>query len=140
MKHILKVALAAAVLTMGSALPAVAQTIDDHIDFNTSFPFYAGDERMPAGSYRITQPDINSDHILIQSNDGNYSAFVEFIPTFSQQPHEKSFVTFQKYGDLSYVSRISVEGENYGMKVDPTKTEQKALSDTAVIQPSTSGN
>jgi len=140
MKHILKVALAAAVLSMGSALPAVAQTIDDHIDFKTSFPFYAGDERMPAGSYRITQPDINTDHILIQSTDGNYSAFVVFIPTFSDQPHEKSLVTFQKYGDLSYVSRISVEGENYGMKVDPTKTEQKALSDTAVIQPSTSGN
>jgi hypothetical protein len=140
MKRTLKLALAAAVLSIGSALPAVAQTIDDHIDFKASFPFYAGDERMPAGSYRITQPDSNSDHVLIQSTDGKYGAFVDFIPTFSEQPHEKSSVTFQKNGDVGYVSRISVEGANYGIEIEPTKTELKASSETAVIERPISGN
>ena len=140
MKHILKVALAAAVLSVGSALPALAQTIDDHIDFKASFPFYAGGERMPAGSYRITQPDINSDHVLIQSTDGDYSAFVDFVPTFSMQPREKTSVTFQKSGDVDYVSRIRLEGENYGMKLEPTKTELKASSETTAMERSTAGN
>ena len=140
MKHILKVALTAAVFSLGSTLPSLAQTIDDHIDFKASFPFYAGDERMPAGSYRITQPDINSDQVLIQSTDGKYATFVDFIPTFSEQPQVKSSVTFQKNGDVGYVSRIRVEGANYGMKFEPTKTELKVASNTAVMENSTSGN
>ena len=140
MKHTLKIALAAAALSMGSALPALAQTIDDHIDFKASFPFYAGDKQMPAGTYRITQPDMNSDHVLIESTDGSYSAFVDYIPTFSLQPREKTSVTFQKDGGIDYVSRISVEGENYGMRFEPTKTELKAASDATATERPTSGN
>ncbi len=129
----------AAVLTLGSALPLMAQ-IENSIDFTASFPFYAGNEKMPAGSYQITQPDMNADHVLIQSKNGNSSAFVEFVPTFSEQPREKSGVTFQKYGDVDYLSRISIEGENYGMKVDLTKAEQKAESATAAVEHSSPGN
>jgi hypothetical protein len=140
MKHILKVALAAAVLSIGTALPALAQTIDDHIDFKASFPFYAGNERMPAGSYRITQPDMNSHQILIQRTDEKYSTFVDFVPSFSMQPRERTSVTFQKNGDVSYLSRIRVEGANYGIKLEPTKTELKAASVTAVMENASSGN
>jgi hypothetical protein len=61
--------------------------------------------------------------LLIRSTDKNYSAFVVFIPTLSEQPREKSDVTFKKYGDVEYLNRISIEGETYGMKVDPTKAD-----------------
>ncbi len=139
MKSIVKVAAASAVFILGSALPLMAQ-IDNGIDFTTSVPFYAGRAQMPAGSYRITQADLNSDDVLIRSTDGKYSAFVGFIPTLSEQPHQNTAVTFAKYGDVEYLDRIWVEGESDGMKVDQTKAELKAASDTAVLGHSVAGN
>ena len=127
MKSMLKIAVVSAVVTVGTALPAMAQ-IDTGIEFTTSVPFYAGNADMPAGLHKITQPDLNADMLLIRSTDGNYSAYEGFIPTLSEQPHEKSDVTFKKYGNVEYPNRISIEGETYGMKVDPTKAGLKAAS------------
>src|ERR1700747_511420 len=122
MKKLLTVAVATVALTLGSALPALAQ-IDDGLGFNASFPFYAGDAKMPAGFYKITQTDIDVDDLKIQSADGKYSAIVEFIPMYAKQPHAHSDVTFHKYGDVEYLNRIWVAGQRYGMKVEPTKAE-----------------
>jgi hypothetical protein len=139
MKNILKVAVAGAVLTLGTALPAMAQIDEGSIEFTTSFPFYAGNARMPAGSYKITQPDMNLHDVLIQNTAGN-SAFVEFIPTISEQPRENSAVTFQKYDGVDYLNRVWVDGGIYGMKVDPSKSELKAASAAADVENSTAGN
>jgi hypothetical protein len=138
MKSFYKVALATAVLVLGSALSVMAQ-IDNGIDFTTSFPFYAGNAKMPAGSYRITQADFDANELLIQSADGKYSAFVEFIPTWSGQYHKQSDVTFQKYGNVDYLDRIWVEGQRYGMKVDPSKAEKKAAANAGPVEHSIVG-
>ena len=60
MTKVLKMAAATVALTLGSALPVLAQ-IDNGMTFTTAFPFYAGNTKMPAGSYRIAQTDINTD-------------------------------------------------------------------------------
>jgi hypothetical protein len=48
-------------------------------------------------------------------------------------------VTFHKYADVDYLNRIWVAGQRYGMKVEPTKAEQKAASTTPVIEHTVSG-
>jgi hypothetical protein len=133
MKNLLKVTIATVALTLGSALPALAQ-IADGMSFKTYFPFYAGNAKMPAGSYRITQTDFDADELRIQSADGKYSAFVDFIPMHAEEPHAHSDVTFQKYGDAEYLNRIWVVGQRYGMKLEPTRAELKAASTTAVTE------
>lgn len=138
MKYSLKVAVGALVLAIGSALPAMAQ-ITDGLTFTTSFPFYAGNLEMPAGSYKITQFDMDSSELRIQSMNGKQSAFLDIFPTRSEQPHETSDVTFHKYADVDYLNRIWVAGQRYGMKVEPTKAEQKAASTTPVIEHTVSG-
>jgi hypothetical protein len=138
MKSLLKGTVATAALALGSALPALAQ-IDTSMGFKTSFPFYAGDAKMPAGSYRVTQTDIDANDLQIQSADGKYSAIVEFIPMHAEQPHADSDVTFHKYGDVEYLNRIWVVGQRYGMKVEPTKAELKAASTTAVEEHTVTG-
>src|SRR5258708_21729452 len=60
-------------LSLLSVMPLAAQ-IDDGVDFTTSFPFYAGNAKMPAGSYKISQTDIDSSVLQIQSSDGAHSA------------------------------------------------------------------
>jgi hypothetical protein len=138
MKYSLKVAVAGVALAIGSALPAMAQ-ITDALTFTTSFPFYAGNAQMPAGSYRVIQTGLDANELQIQNVKGNDSAFIEFAPTQSEQPHKTSDVTFHKYADVDYLNRIWVAGQQYGMKVETTKAEQKAASTTVVTEHTVSG-
>ena len=139
MKNVSKLVVKMGLLSLLSVMPLAAQ-INNGVDFTTSFPFYAGNAKMPAGSYKITQSDMDASILQIQSNDGVHSALVEFIPTHSAQPHPHSDVTFHKYGDTEYLNRIWVEGQEYGMKVDPTKAEKKAATNTSVVEHSVSAN
>jgi hypothetical protein len=138
MKKVSKLVVMTGLLSLLSVIPLAAQ-IADGVDFTTSFPFYAGNAQMPAGSYKITPSDMDESILQIQSNDGVHSALVEFIPTQSAQPHPHSDVTFHKYGDTEYLNRIWIQGQEYGMKVDPTKAETKAAENTSVVEHSVSG-
>jgi hypothetical protein len=139
MKKLSKLVVGMGLLSLLSVLPLAAQIVNG-VDFTTSFPFYAGNARMPAGSYKITQSDMDESILQIQSTDGAHSALVEFIPTHSGQPHPHSDVTFHKYGDTEYLNRIWVEGQQYGMKVDPTKAETKAAANANVVEHSLSAS
>jgi hypothetical protein len=139
MKNVSKLVVRMGLLSLLSVMPLVAQ-IANGVDFTTSFPFYAGNAKMPAGSYKITQSDMDESVLQIQSTDGLHSALVEFIPTQSARPHPHSDVTFDKYGDIEYLNRIWVEGQEYGMKVDPTKSETKAAANANVVEHSLSAD
>jgi hypothetical protein len=122
MKNVSRLVVRLGLLSLLSVMPLAAQ-IDNGVDFTTTFPFYAGNAKMPAGSYKITQSDIDASILRIQSDNGLHSAFVDIIPTQSAQPHPHSDVTFHKYGDTEYLNRIWLEGQEYGMRVYPTKAE-----------------
>ena len=114
-------------LSLLSVMPLAAQ-IDNGVDFTTSFPFYAGDAKLPAGNYRVSQPDMDVQILRIQNIDKPQSTFVDFIPTQSLQPHRNSAVSFEKYGDTDYLDRVWIEGQTYGIKTDPTKVEAEAAA------------
>jgi hypothetical protein len=140
MKNISKVVVRVGLLSLLSVMPLVAQITDGGVDFTTSFPFYAGNAKMPAGSYKIVQADNDPNMLQIQSNDGTQSAFIEFMPTHSVQPHPHSDITFHKYGDTEYLNRIWVGGQKYGMKVEATKSEMKAATNANVVEHSLSAS
>jgi hypothetical protein len=126
MNHISKSVIKLGLLSLLSVLPLAAQ-MDNGVEFSTSFPFSAGNGTLPAGDYRMFQPDMNIELLQIQSLDGRHSAFVTFIPTQSDEPQRHSAVTFEKYGDTDYLDRVSLGGEEYGVKVEPSKTETRAI-------------
>jgi hypothetical protein len=68
-------------LSLLSVMPLTAQIVNG-VDFATSSPFYVGNAKMPAGSYKITKSDMDESILQIQSKDGVHSALIEFIPTF----------------------------------------------------------
>ena len=124
-------------LSLLSVMPLAAQ-IDNSVNFTTSFPFCAGDTKLPAGHYKVTQPDLNDDLLLVENiNGGAHSVFVEFVPTHSAQPHSKSDITFRKIGDTDYLNRVWIEGQNYGIKIAPSKVETEAAADVNAVQHST---
>jgi hypothetical protein len=105
------------------AIPAMAQ-IANSVTFDTPSTFYAGNAKMPAGSYRVTQPDADSNLLLIETADGSHSAFVEYEVASSNTTHAQSDVTFNKYGNVDFLSAIWVEGRKSEMQILPSKFEQ----------------
>ena len=115
------------------AIPATAQ-ITGPITFDTAFPFYAGNAKMPAGSYRVSPTDVSNSLLLIEDNDGSHSAFIEFTPTQAESPHPQSDVTFKKYGKVDFINRLWIQGQTTGVQIIPDKAEQAAAKSAAPSQ------
>jgi hypothetical protein len=139
MKSFGKVVLSLAVTCLVSAIPASAQIVNG-LDFTTSFPFYVGNTQMPAGAYKVTQSNMDDSILLIESADGSHSAFIDFVPTHSDTYHANSDVTFHKYDNTEYLNRLWVGGQQYGMKVEPTKAESKLAASTSTVEHSLPAN
>jgi hypothetical protein len=106
------------------AIPGMAQ-INTRVTFDAPSAFYAGNTRMPAGSYTATQPSFDDSLLLIEDASGSHSVFVEYVIANSDTPHAESDVTFNKYGKVDFLSAIWVEGDDTTMQILPSKFEQK---------------
>ena len=120
-----KIVMTMGMLSLLSVMPLAAQ-VDYNVVFTAPFPFYAGNVKLPAGSYIITEPISNSKVVLLRNSDGAKGEFINFIPTRSLDPQKETDVTFQKYGDTGYLQTLSVEGETDGIEFPRTKAEAKA--------------
>ena len=136
MKMFQKLSLLMSLLFLVSAIPTMAQT-DNQVTFETSFPFYAGDTKMPAGNYTMTPDDI-AKTILIKSADGSHSVFVEYELVEPDPTPSKTEVSFNKYGATDFLGRISIVGNTYGMQILPSRAEQDAAKDVNAEQHSLS--
>jgi hypothetical protein len=120
-----KIVVTMGMLSLLSAMPLAAQ-VDNGVVFTAPFPFYAGNVKLPAGSYIITEPIANDEIVLIRNIARTKGEFIKFIPTSSLDPQKKTDVTFHKYGDTGYLQTLSVEGETDGIEFPRTKAEAKA--------------
>jgi hypothetical protein len=98
--------------------------IANRVKFDAPSAFYAGNAKMPAGSYSASQPNADDNLLLIEDANGSHSAFVEYVAASSDTPHAQSDVTFNKYGKLDFLSAIWVQGRNSEMQIVPSKLEQ----------------
>jgi hypothetical protein len=119
-----------------SVIPAMAQ-VDNRLTFQAPFTFYAGNAKLPAGSYTVAQPDDNGDLLLIKSADGSHSVFVEYVADASDTAPSRTEITFNKYANTEFLSRISVQGQN-SMQVLASKVEQNAAKGVAAEKQSLS--
>jgi len=124
MKSLLKLVGASALLCLCFAIPGSAQIMNG-LTFTTTFPFYGGNTKLPAGSYTVRPVDFGSDTLIIEDSTGKHSAFIDILPTQSASDHKSGDVTFNKYGGIEFLNRIWVGGQLYGMQVEQTKYEKK---------------
>jgi hypothetical protein len=116
-------------LSLLSVMPLAAQIAHSlvySVAFTAPFPFYAGNVKLPAGSYRITEPIENANIVLIRNIASTKGEFIYFTPTSSFDPQKGNDVTFQKHGDTGYLQALSLAGETDGMEFPRTKAEAKA--------------
>src|ERR1700722_6829255 len=123
MNTLKKLILGMGLVSVLCAIPAMAQ-IANSVTFDAPSAFYAGNAKMPAGSYRLTQPDADSNLLLLESASGSHSVFVEYEVVSSETRHTQSDVTFNKYGNVDFLSAIWFEGRKSEMQILPTKFEQ----------------
>jgi hypothetical protein len=112
------------------AIPTMAQ-ITNSVKFDAPSAFYAGNAKMPAGSYTVTQPEPGDNLLLIEDASGSHSAFMEYVIVHSETPHAQSDVTFNKYGNVDFLSAIWVDGRKSEMQILPSKVEQNAAKAAA---------
>jgi hypothetical protein len=117
-------------LSVLCAIPAMAR-IANIVTFDAPSTFYAGNAEMPAGSYRVTQPNADDNLLLIEEADGSHPVFVEHEIAFSDTRHTQSDVTFNKYGNVECLSAIWVEGRKSEMQILPSKVKQNAAKAAA---------
>ncbi len=138
MTWVCRLALIGSLLSL-MVMPGLAQ-IENGLDFVTTFPFYAGNAKMPAGAYMITEPaGFDETVVQIMSKEGTHAAFIDVIPTQSEAIHKQSDVLFNRYGKVEFLTRIWVGGQRQGLQVTQTKAEQQSAAKAAAVQHSVSG-
>jgi hypothetical protein len=120
MKSLFKLVGASALLCLCFAIPGSAQILNG-LTFTTTFPFYAGNTKLPAGAYTVRPVDFGSDTLVIEDSTGKHSAFIDIEPTQTEPAHKSGDVTFHKYGEIDFLNRLWVGGQQYGMQVEQTK-------------------
>jgi len=114
-----------ALLSVMYAIPTMAQ-VPNKVTFDAPSAFYAGNAKMPAGSYTATQPNVDDNLLLIEDAGGSHSAFVEFVVAPSETPQAQTDVTFNKYGNVEFLGAIRIQGRSSEMQIQPSKAEQNA--------------
>ena len=117
-------------LSVLCAIPSMAQ-ITNRVTFDAPAAFYAGNAKMPAGSYTVTQPDANANLLLIEDATGSHSAFVEYEVVSASTSHAQSDVTFNRYGNVDFLSTIWIQGQDSEMRIPALKVEQNAAKAAA---------
>ena len=116
-----------------AAMPLYAQ-IPNGLTFTTSFPFYVGNQYMPAGSYIVTEPLMNSGQAvaLVRDADSTRAAFIGYIPAETSRPVNQGKASFREYGDVAFLASLTVSGDTFGMDLEPDKYEkQTAMAEHA---------
>jgi hypothetical protein len=94
MRKIKMLTFAAGVITLMSCLPAMAQV---KVTFTTSFGFYAGGAKLPAGTYTIRQQQDDPNMFEVQNSAGTHSVLVDGRAS-SKSSKGNPEVVFNRYG------------------------------------------
>ncbi|MEZ5361433.1 MAG: hypothetical protein R2748_03580 [Bryobacterales bacterium] len=121
-----KIALFAATAALAIVGGIQAQTLPVDVDANIPFPFIVGKTTLPSGNYVVKPMDEGA--IQVMGESGEPSAVTTTMSTRSDQPAMATELIFNRYGSQEFLSRIVVDGEQYGLEVTPSKAEKELLA------------
>lgn len=129
----------AGLVVLVAMIPAAAQNSWNGDQLNVSFKapmaFYAGDTKMPAGAYHITQ-STGPGVLLLKADKGKHEVILPYEAQPSPAPVKKIEVTFNKYGNDEYLNSIafgsisSTQG-SWVLTIKPSAGEQAAAKAAA---------
>jgi hypothetical protein len=133
MKPFTKMLAISSLLAMIAGIPAAAQ-MSSSVTFDASFPFYAGNAKMPAGTYTVSQNGPVNGVLLLENTSGSHSVFLEYSLTSSDAPHPQTDVTFNRYGDREFLNMVWIRGQNSGFQINESKYEEATAKNGAAVK------
>jgi len=106
-----------------------------NVSFKAPMAFYAGDTKMPAGSYHITQ-SVGPGTLVLKADKGKHEVILPYDANPSPAPVNKIEVTFNKYGNDDYLNSVafgsisSTQG-SWIVQIRPSAGEQAAAKSAA---------
>lgn len=117
---------AALVLSLGAALAGATAAQAQSVTVNIPFDFSANDQKVPAGTYRISlQAPRYLSFVDTQSTRKQYLMLVE--PTWEQNSKDRGRLIFRQYGDSNYLYQVWMPGQGEGRQFVRSRTEQETL-------------
>jgi hypothetical protein len=131
-----------------AATPLFAHVIPYALTFTTSFPFYVGNQYMPAGSYTVTETGL-AGPLFVRDADWKHTTFIQYTPAETSTPVNKGMATFREYGNVAFLHSLTVTGQASGLDLPDGRREkaiasragqERASLNTVPLEPSRSGN
>jgi hypothetical protein len=119
------VTLAVTVVMLTSSLAAHAQA-SMRVEFSTTFSFYVGKTKLPAGSYVITQSQEDQSLFKIQSATSNRSVMITGRQS-TKPTTDSTQVLFNRYGSTEYLGGV-LTSTGTGITLDNGAPEQAAAA------------
>lgn len=118
----------AGMMTVMGGMSASAQ--QPQYNFSMSTSFYAGNAKMPAGTYVIRQMQNEPEAYILQNKAGSHSVVIETRQS-SKSSKAKPEILFNRYGTVDYLSAVETSDGN-SIDILPTVAEKiAAKKDTA---------
>lgn len=89
-------------MTLLSGLPALAQT---GFNFKMTSSFYAGNAKMPTGTYSLTPLEEEEGLFRLQNSSGSHAVILETRPS-SKASKGSSQVLFNRYDKMDYLEAV----------------------------------
>src|ERR1700755_1096085 len=117
---------AALTLSVSAALTGPAAAQAQSVTVNIPFNFSANDQKVPAGTYRISlQAPRYLSFVDTQSTRKQYAMWVQ--PTGEQNSQDGGRLTFRRYGDSNYLYQVWMPGRGEGRQFVRSRAEQERL-------------
>jgi hypothetical protein len=121
----------AAMMVVSGGLRASAQT---SFSFHMSSSFYAGNAKMPAGTYTLRQSDEDANTFSLQNGAGTHSVILEGRQS-SKASKGKPEILFNRYGTTDYLEGVET---STGSSIDIMGgAAEKLAAKKATAQPHT---
>ena len=115
-------ALAFVLVTAAGVQDAYAQNTR-RIHFTTAFPFTVGNAMLPGGTYSIAPSDLEPAVLVIRGF--NTSVFERAIASGPAEPHRKSEVVFERFGNGYILKSVWVARSSVGYQMDVKAAERR---------------
>jgi hypothetical protein len=124
-KHSLRIFLMFGFLVIVSASSTYAQSVNEQ-RADIPFSFIVGSKTFPAGEYRVTRLNLQSDKaaLAIKSADGRLSKIVLTIPVQAAETSEKAKLIFNRYGDQYFLAQVWTPADNTGLELLKSRSER----------------
>jgi hypothetical protein len=131
MKKIRVLTFAAGVITLMACLPAMAQV---KVTFAMTSSFYAGNAKLPAGTYTLRQMQDDPNTFNLQNSAGTHTVLLEGRPS-TKTTTGNPVILFNRYGTMDYLEGVETSTGN-SVDIETSKAE-KIAAKTGPPQPHT---